>query len=118
MANKKIQPKKAQKTTAAKEKGIVPLADRVLIKPLETKGEATTASGIILPGKESNEKHERGEVVAVGAGRISAEGKRIAIEVKKGDTVWFKRGYDADEVKVAGVELILVSEGNILAVEK
>ncbi|OGZ08252.1 MAG: hypothetical protein A3D65_02780 [Candidatus Lloydbacteria bacterium RIFCSPHIGHO2_02_FULL_50_13] len=104
----------------AKTKGpiIVPIADRVLIKPLESKGEATTASGIILPGKESNEKHERGEVVAVGPGRLSSEGKRIAMEVKKGDVVWFKRGYDAEEVKVNGEELILTSEGNILAVEK
>jgi len=109
MANEKSQ---------AKQTSIVPLGDRVLVKPLEAKGEATTASGIIIPGKESNEKHERGVVVSVGLGRFSAEGKRIAIEVKKGDTVWFKRGYDADEVKVGGEELIMVSEGNILAVEK
>lgn len=108
MANKKTEPK---------QKDIVPLGDRVLIKPLEGKGEATTASGIILPGKDSNEKHERGTVIAVGAGRF-ADGQRIPIEVKKGDTVWFKRGYDADEVKVAGEELIMVSEGNILAVEQ
>ena len=101
-----------------KQPGIAPLADRVLIKPFETKGEATTASGIIIPGKESTEKHERGTIVAVGAGRFSAEGKRVAMEVKKGDVVWFKRGYDAEEVKVDGVELILTSEGNILAVEK
>lgn len=97
---------------------IVPVADRVLIKPLEPKGEATTASGIILPGKESGEKHERGEIVAAGPGRLSAEGKRVAMEVKKGDIVWWKRGYDAEEVKVDGVELILTTEGNILAVEK
>ena len=109
MANKKSQ---------SKQRSIVPLGDRVLIKPLEQKGEATTASGIIIPGKDANEKHERGEVVAVGAGRTSPEGKRIASEVKKGDIVWFKRGYDADEVKVGGEELILTSEGNILAVEK
>ena len=108
MANKKSQ---------AKHTSIAPLGDRVLIKPLEQKGEATTASGIILPGKDGSEKHERGFVIAVGSGRISSEGKRIAIEVKKGDTVWFKRGYDADEVKVSGAELLLVSEGNILAVE-
>ncbi len=104
----------------AKTKGpvIVPIADRVLIKPLEAKGEATTASGIIIPGKESSEKHERGEIVAVGSGRFSAEGKRVAMEVKKGDVVWFKRGYDAEDVKVNGIELVLTSEANILAVEK
>lgn len=97
---------------------IVPLGDRLLIRPLEAKGEATTASGIILPGKDTNEKHERGEVVAVGSGRVSAEGKRVALEVRKGDVVWFKRGYDAEDVKVGGVELVLTSEGNVLAVEK
>ena len=102
----------------ASQKSIQPLGDRVLIKPLDAKGEATTASGIILPGKEQNEKHERGTVVATGPGRFNADGKRVAMEVKKGDTVWFKRGYDAEEVKVGGDELVLTSESNILATEK
>lgn len=104
----------------AKEKkpNIVPLGDRVLIQPLEAKGEATTASGIILPGKEHNEKHERGTVVAVGPGRFNQDGKRIVVDVKKGDLVWFKRGYDAETVEVGGEEWVLTSEGNILAVEK
>ena len=100
------------------KKNIQPLGDRVLIKPLETKGEAKTASGIILPGKDNNEKHERGEIVALGAGRITGDGKRVAMEVKKGDIVWFKRGYDVQEAEVNGVELVLTSETNILAVEK
>jgi len=101
-----------------KQKKITPIADRVLIKPLETKGEARTASGIILPGKENNDKHERGTILAAGLGRLSADGKRVTMEVKVGDTVWFKRGYDAQEVELNGEELILTSEGNILAVEK
>lgn len=100
------------------QKNIVPLADRVLIKPLETKGEAKTASGIILPGKEQNEKHERGTIISAGPGRLSSEGKRVAMEVKAGDIVWFKRGYDAEVVEVGGEELILTSEGNVLAVEQ
>lgn len=100
-----------------KQKNIMPLADRVLIKPLETKGEAKTASGIILPGKEQNEKHERGTIIAAGPGRLSSEGKRVAMEIKEGDVVWFKRGYDAQEVELNGEELVLTSEGNILAVE-
>lgn len=100
------------------EKKIAPLADRVLIKPLETKGEARTASGIILPGKDNNDKHERGTIVAAGPGRLSTDGKRVAMDVKVGDVVWFKRGYDAQEVELNGEELILTSEGNILAVEK
>jgi len=101
-----------------KQKKITPIADRVLIKPLETKGEARTASGIILPGKENNDKHERGTIIAAGLGRLSADGKRVTMEVKVGDTVWFKRGYDAQEVELNGEELVLTSEGNILAVEK
>jgi len=97
---------------------IQPLGDRVLIKPLETKGEAKTASGIILPGKDTNEKHERGTIVAVGAGRIATDGTLIAMEVKQDDVVLFKRGYDAQELVVNGEELVLTSESNVLAIEK
>jgi chaperonin GroES len=100
------------------KKNIQPLGDRLLIKPLEQKGEAKTASGIILPGKEQSEKHERGEIIATGPGRLSSEGKRILLDVKAGDIVWFKRGYDAEEVVLDGVDHILTSEGNILAIEK
>lgn len=107
----------ASKISQQKEKNIAPLADRVLIKPLETKGESKTASGIILPGKEQNEKHERGTIIATGPGRLSTEGKRIAMEVKAGDVVWFKRGYDAEQVEIGGDELVLTSEGNVLAIE-
>ncbi len=101
-----------------KEKTIAPLGDRVLIQPLDAKGELKTASGFILPGKEANEKHERGIVVSAGPGRYASDGKRIAMEIKKGDTVWFKRGYDAEEVELSGVPHVLTSESNILAVEK
>lgn len=97
---------------------IIPLGDRVLIQPLETRGEATTASGIILPGKDQNEKHERGTVAAVGPGRVGSDGKRVPVDVKVGDTVWFKRGYDAETVDVGDEEWVLTSESNVLAVEK
>lgn len=99
-------------------KNIQPLSDRLLIKPLEKKGEATTASGIILPGKSPEEKHERGTVIATGPGRLNADGKRVAMDVKKGDVVWYKRGYDAEDVEVGGEEMVLTSEGNVLAVER
>ena len=130
MAKKTKRPakavKKAPKTTAKKETKMTkensgfkvqPLGDRVLIKPLDVKGEATTASGIILPGKDANEKHERGAIVAFGLGRVASDGRRVPLEVKRGDVVWFKRGYDVEEIKVDGEELILTSEGNILAIE-
>jgi chaperonin GroES len=100
-----------------KQKNITPLADRVLIKPLEKKGETKTASGLIIPGKEQNEKHERGIIVAAGPGRLSTEGKRISMEIKEGDVVLFKRGYDAETIEVDGDELVLTSEGNVLAIE-
>jgi chaperonin GroES len=102
----------------AKEVVVQPLGDRVLIQPLDAKGEQKTASGFILPGKEANEKHERGIIVATGPGRMASDGKRIAMEIKKGDTVWFKRGYDAEEVQVGGVDHVLTGETNILAIEK
>lgn len=100
------------------KKNIQPLGDRLLIKPLEKKGEATTASGIILPGKNTEEKHERGTIVATGPGRLNGDGKRVAMDVKKGDVVWYKRGYDAEDVEINGEEHVLTSEGNVLAVEK
>ena len=108
----------AVKTSQPSKKAIHPLGDRVLIKPLDTKGESRTASGIILPGKEQNENHERGTIIACGQGRLNAEGKRVPMDVKVGDVIWYKRGYDSEEVKVEGEELVLSSEGNILAIEK
>ncbi len=107
----------AVKTSRESKKAIRPLGDRVLIQPLESKGEAKTASGIIVPGKEQNEGHERGIIIASGPGRLNGEGKRVPMDVAVGDTVWFKRGYDAEEVKVDDHEMILTSEGNVLAIE-
>src|SRR4051812_1305912 len=92
------------------------LGDRVLIHPIEKKGEATTASGIILPGKENNEKHERGKVAATGPGRYD-DGKLVPMDVKVGDMIWFKRGYDAEDVEMEGDEYVLTSVSNVLAVE-
>lgn len=105
------------KSVTGAKLAISPLGDRVLIQPLDKAGESKTASGFILPGKEGNEKHERGLVVATGPGRYNAEGNRLIMEVKPGDTVWFKRGYDAEEVKVKGEDHVLTSESNVLAIE-
>jgi chaperonin GroES len=97
---------------------IVPLGDRVLIQPLDQKGESKTASGIILPGKDNNEKHEKGTVLATGPGRLGTDGKRLAMEIKKGDTILFKRGYDTEVITQGDDELVLMSESNVLAIEK
>jgi chaperonin GroES len=88
-----------------------PLADRVVVRPLER--EEKTASGIFLPDT-AKEKPQEGEVVAVGPGRIE-EGKRIEMEVKVGDRVIFSK-YAGTEVKVGNEELLILRESDILAV--
>lgn len=89
-----------------------PLKDRVVIKRLDN--ERTTAGGIVIPDS-ATEKPDQGEIIAIGAGRISDDGKVIALEVKVGDKVLFGK-YAGQAVKVDGEELLVVSEDDILAV--
>ncbi len=89
-----------------------PLHDRVIVKPL--KEDEKTKSGIILPDT-SKEKPERGEVVAVGPGRLLDNGSRASMTVKVGDRILFKK-YSPDEVKVDGQEYLILDEREILAV--
>ena len=89
-----------------------PMGDRVVIKPAAR--EETTRSGIVLPDT-SKEKPQRGEVIAVGPGRTSDDGKRIAMEVKVGDAVLFAK-YAGTEFKLEDDELLILSEKDILAV--
>jgi chaperonin GroES len=88
-----------------------PLGDRVVVKPME--GEEVTKGGIILPDT-AKEKPQEGKVMAVGPGRLSEDGKRIAMEVKVGDVVLYVK-YGGTEVKIDGVELMILSERDILA---
>ena len=94
---------------------IVPLGDRVLVSIVAA--ETKTKSGIIIPDTASKERPEQGVVVAVGAGRVTDEGKTIAPKVKVGDTVIFSK-YQLDEIKVDGEEYYILSESNILAIIK
>lgn len=89
---------------------IKPLADRVVIKMLES--EETTKSGIVLPGA-AKEKPQMAEIVAVGPGGVS-EGKEIVMEVSVGDKVIVSK-YAGTEVKLNGEELIIVKQSDILA---
>lgn len=102
-----------------KEKNkIMPLADRVLIDPVETE-EGThkkTASGIFVPENAEREKPEQGTIIAVGEGSYQ-EGKLVPIKVKVGDNVIFSK-YGYDEVKIAGKQYFILKEENILAVVK
>ena len=99
----------AQSATATK---LRPMGDRVVIRPADR--EEMTSSGIVLPDT-SKEKPQRGEVIAVGNGRVSDEGKRIEMEVKVGDTVLFAK-YAGTEFKLDGEELLILSEKDVLAV--
>lgn len=92
---------------------IRPLHDRVVVRRKEE--EATTASGIVLPGSAA-EKPNQGEVVAVGAGRINNNGEVQALSVQVGDTVLFGQYAGSNTVKVDGEELLIMSEGDIFGV--
>ncbi|MFH1651897.1 MAG: co-chaperone GroES [Chloroflexota bacterium] len=88
-----------------------PLADRVVVKPIEK--EEKTKSGIYLPDT-AKEKPQEGKVVAVGPGRVTDEGKRIEPDVKTGDIVIYAK-YGGTEVKVNDEELVILRESDILA---
>lgn len=91
---------------------VKPLADRVLIKPLEA-GEQKKGD-IIIPDT-AKEKPQEGKVVEVGPGRMTDEGKQVAMEVKKGDKVLYGK-YSGTEVTVDDVDYLIMRESDILAV--
>jgi chaperonin GroES len=90
-----------------------PLADRLVVKPIEQ--EEMTKTGIYLPDT-AKEKPQEGKVVEVGPGRLSDDGKPIAMEVKKGDIVLYSK-YGGTEIKVDDEDLIILRESDILAVK-
>ncbi len=89
-----------------------PLNDRVLVKRLES--EEKTAGGLYIPDT-AKEKPSKGEVVAVGPGKVAENGQRVAMDVKAGDTVLFNK-YAGTEVKLDGVEHLVMREDDILAI--
>jgi chaperonin GroES len=90
---------------------IEPLGDRVVIKP--TPKEEVSKGGIVLPDT-AKEKPQEGKIIAVGPGRLTEDGKRIAMEVKKGDKVIYSK-YAGTEFKLDDEELVIMREGDILA---
>ena len=88
-----------------------PLGDRVVVKPLPK--EEVTKGGIVLPDTVK-EKPQEGKIIAVGPGRMTEDGKRIAMDVKKGDVVVYAK-YGGTEVKEDGEELMILRESDILA---
>ncbi len=88
-----------------------PLADRIVVKPIPK--EEITKGGIVLPDT-AQEKPQEGKVIAVGPGKLTDDGTRIAMDVKVGDTVIYSK-YGGTEIKDGDDELIILRESDILA---
>ena len=89
-----------------------PLQDRILVQRVEE--EERTKGGIIIPDT-AKEKPAEGKVVAAGNGKIADDGKRIKLEVKKGDRILFGK-YSGTEVKVEGEEYLIMREDDVLGI--
>ena len=89
-----------------------PLHDRVVVKRIDA--ESKSAGGIIIPDT-AKEKPQEGEVVAVGPGRLTEDGKRITPEVKKGDRVLIGK-YSGTDVKIDGTEYTILREDDVLGI--
>jgi len=89
-----------------------PLHDRIIVQRIE-EGEQKVG-GIIIPDT-AKEKPQQGKVIAVGAGKTKDDGKRIALDVKEGDTILFGK-YSGQEIKLEGEELLIMREDEVLAI--
>ncbi|MFH1292960.1 MAG: co-chaperone GroES [Pseudomonadota bacterium] len=93
---------------------IKPLGDRILVLGVEK--EKKTKGGILIPDT-AKEKPQEGKVIAVGPGKVNEKGKRIPLDVKKGDRVLFGK-YAGNEIKIDGVEHLIMREDDILAIQE
>lgn len=91
---------------------IKPLRDNILLEPLK---EEKKKGGIILPETVEKERPEKGRVLAVGPGKFDKNGKRIPMDVKKGDIVLFTK-YGPNEIKIGDKEYLIAKEEDILAI--
>ena len=91
---------------------VKPLEDRVVVKPMDA--EQKTAGGIIIPDN-AKEKPQKGEIVAVGPGKVNDKGQKIEMTLKKGDKVLYGK-YSGSEITVDGKEYLIVRESDVLAI--
>jgi len=108
MSIEKRKPKKGEDNMTGK---LQPLADRVVVKPVPR--EEKTTSGIYIPDT-AKERPQEGEIIAVGSGRLTDDGKRIAMDLKVGDRVIYAK-YGGTEIKIDDQELVIMRESDILA---
>jgi len=108
MTIEKRKPKKEENNMTVK---LQPLADRVVVKPVPK--EEKTKSGIYIPDT-AKERPQEGDIIAVGPGRLTDDGKRIAMDLKVGDRVIYAK-YGGSEIKIEDQELVIMRESDILA---
>jgi chaperonin GroES len=89
-----------------------PLTDHLIVKPLQKEEK----SGIVLP-EDAKEKAEKGEIVAVGPGRVLDNGNRLEMDIKVGDNIMFKQ-YAPEEIKVQGETYYVLSQSDVIAIIK
>lgn len=92
---------------------IRPLGGNILVKP--EAAEETTASGLVVAASAKEDKPQKGEVLALGTGKLDADGKEIPWNVSVGDIVFFKK-YSPDEIEVDGENYLIMAESDVLAV--
>ena len=90
---------------------VKPLHDRILVERIE---EETRKGGIIIPDS-AKEKPQKGKVIAVGSGKVDDNGKKVAMDVKKGDTILFGK-YSGNEIKVDDKDYLIMREDDVLAI--
>jgi len=99
----------AAKTKSATK--LQPLGDRIVVRPI--KRDEVTKGGIVLPDT-AREKPQEGEVIVVGPGKLTDDGKRLEMEVKKGDKVMYAK-YAGTEIKLDGEEVLILRDSDVLA---
>ncbi len=110
-AKKKVAPRPVSKNGSKSSTKLVPLHDRIVIRPVVQ--EEVLASGIVIPDT-AKEKPQQGYAIAVGPGKLDDNGKRIAMDVQKGDRLLYAK-YTGQEIKIDQEELIVISEKDVLA---
>jgi chaperonin GroES len=90
-----------------------PIGGNILVRPITE--EKVSSAGIFLPETVDKEKPQRGEIIALGTGKIDHDGKVVAFNVKVGDTVLFKK-YSPDEIKVDGEDYLIMDEDAVLCI--
>jgi len=93
---------------------VIPLEDRILVKPLEA--EEKSKGGIILPDT-AKEKPQEGKVIAIGKGKLTEDGKVLPLEVKVGDRILYSK-YAGTEIKIDGEEHLIIRQEDVLAIIK